>query len=92
MGNQDGKTKAGAGQREISWVSRQRGNYFENTELVPFKQIYLIFMLVCFKSFNVSHDFPKIAVLVQITWVRSTSQYTKACISQTDLFLNKLSR
>ena len=48
----------------------QRGNY-EIVVLIRFEKIYLDFVSVCFKSFDVSHDFSKTAVFVQnhVVWV-----------------------
>ena len=43
----------------ISWVSWQRKNYFESAALIRFGKIYLIFMSVCFKFFDLSHNFSK---------------------------------
>ena len=47
------------GRGRICWVSWQRGNYFKSAVLIQFEEIYLIFMSVCFESFDVSHDFSK---------------------------------
>ena len=48
-------------QEQSSWVRTDQlgllGNYFESAELIRFDKIYLIFMSVCFKSFEVSHVF-----------------------------------
>ena len=35
------------------------GKLFESATLIHFEKIYLIFMSVCFKSFDISHDFLK---------------------------------
>ena len=39
--------------------------------LIPFKKFYLMFISVCFNSFDVSHDFSKITALFQnhVVWV-----------------------
>ena len=51
-----------------------RRNYFENVALIRFEKIYLIFMSVCFKSFDVSHGFSKIAALARnhVAWINLT--------------------
>ena len=65
-------------QEQSSWVRTDKlgllGNYFESAELIRFDKIYLIFMSVCFKSFDVSHDFSKNAapVLNCVVWVNLT--------------------
>ena len=48
----------------------KEGNYFESAALIRFEKIYFIFMAVCFKSFDESHDFSKTAALVQsdVVW------------------------
>ena len=55
----------------MSW---QRGNYFESAALIRFEKVYLIFMSVCFKSFDVSHDFSKTAAFFRnpVVWVNLT--------------------
>ena len=52
-------------------------NYFESAALIRSEKIYLIFMSVCFKSFDVSHDFSKTA---------SPILNHVVCMSQTNLF------
>ena len=37
------------------------GNYFESATLIRSEKIYLIFISVYFKSFDVSHNFSKTA-------------------------------
>ena len=51
------------------------GNYFKSVELIRFEKIYLIFMSVCFISFDVSHDFSKTAAFVRnhVVWVNQTT-------------------
>ena len=68
----------------MSW---QRGNYFESAALICFEKVYLIFMSVCFKSFDVSHDFSKTTVLILNDVFVSTLKYTKACMIYTNLLL-----
>ena len=65
------------GRRGISLVFWQRGNYSESASLIRFENIYLIFMSVCPKSFDVSHNFSKTATPILNHVV---------CMSQTDLF------
>ena len=42
--------------------------------LIRFEKIYLIFMSVCFKSFDVSHNFSKTTAVVQnrVIWIHLT--------------------
>ena len=51
-----------------------RRNYFENVALIRFEKIYLIFMSVCFKLFDATHGFSKIAALVRnhVAWINLT--------------------
>ena len=58
----------------MSW---QRGNYFESAALIRSEKFYLLFMALCFKSFDVSHNFPKTATPILNHVV---------CMSQTNLF------
>ena len=58
----------------IGGISWQRGNYFESAASICFEKIYLIFMSVCFKPFDASHDFPTTAALVRnyVVWANLT--------------------
>ena len=47
------------------------GKYFESATLIGREKIYFIFMSVCHKSFNSSHDFSKNAALVNLAIYQS---------------------
>ena len=59
-----------------------KGSYFECAGSIRFEKVYLIFMSVCFKSFDVSYNLSRTATPVRNHVV---------CKSQTNWFLNKLS-
>ena len=42
----------------------QEGKYIKSAASIHFEKIYLIFMSICFKSFDASHDFLKTAARV----------------------------
>ena len=54
LGRENQSRSRAVGWGGISWVSLQRGKYFESAALIRF-EIYLFFMSVCFRSFYVSH-------------------------------------
>ena len=58
----------------MSW---QRGNYFESAMLIRSEKICLIFMSVCFKLFDVSHNFSKTAtpILNQVVCMSQTNSF-----------------
>ena len=60
--------------RKDKLVLLAKGNYFESVALINFGKIYLIFMSVCFKSFDLSHDFSKTAAPVRNHVVTSMYQ------------------
>ena len=51
--------------RKDKLVLLTKEKYFESAALINFGKIYLIFMPICFKSFDVSHHFLKTAAPVQ---------------------------
>ena len=69
-----------------------KGKLFWEYRVIPFWKIYLMFMSVCFNHLMYLMIFRRLLLPFRITWLRSTWQYTTARISQTDSFLNKLSK